>query len=331
MGVEGNRRRVLCLLADGRFHSGQELAEHLGVTRAAVWKHLKGLRDAYELEIDSVKGRGYRLRAPLDLLEAKRIRAELDAPTAERLGDLVVHDSLDSTNSWLMEQASAGMVNGAVCLAERQTAGRGRHGRGWVSPFGTNVYLSLLWRFELAPVQLTGLSLAAGVAVARALAQVGVADLALKWPNDVLWKRRKLAGLLLEVRGESSGPSHVVAGVGLNTRMPHQDARVIAQPWADLSGIDGAPPISRNRLVALLIGELTRTMDIYSKEGLAPFVGEWSRFDHFRGEQVILRIGSREVRGDYLGIAQDGSIRLRVAGDTVSYNVGEVDLCRPQT
>ena len=327
MDSRASGRRILALVADGRFHSGQALAERLGISRSAVWKHLRALQHELGLEMDAVKGKGYRLRDPLDLLDGDRILRDLDAAAAANLARLVVHDSIDSTNSWLMREAALGAEAGTVCLAERQTHGRGRHSRGWVSPFGTNVYLSLLWRYDLAPAQLTGLSLACGVAVARGLSRMGVSGLALKWPNDVLWNRRKLAGLLLEVRGESAGPSHVVAGLGLNTHMPRSEATRIDQPWADLASIPQAQSASRNRLVAQLLSELMRTMEQYPRGGLEPLVDEWARFDHFRGERVVLRVGPREVRGDYLGIDRDGSLRLRVGGETVSYNVGEVNFC----
>lgn len=213
-------------------------------------------------------------------------------------------------------------------MAERQAAGRGRHGRQWISPFGTNIYLSLLWRYPLAPAELGGLSLACGVAVARVMTRIGVPRPELKWPNDVLWKRRKLAGLLLEVGGEATGPSHVVVGVGLNTRLPRTDAEQIDQPWVDLANIPGVQTDSRNRIAALLIGELVETLDRYGSQGLQPFISEWSRFDRFKGEAVELRIGPRQLRGHYLGIAENGGIRLHVNGEVRSYHAGEVSLCR---
>lgn len=314
------------LLADGRFHSGRELAGRLGITRAAVWKQLRSFPAALGIEVDSVRGRGYRLQQPLELLDARWIQAALDA--AARPGEIVIHDSVDSTSSWLMARARTGMAGATVCLAERQDAGRGRHGRRWVSPFGANIYLSILWRYPLAPVELRGLSLACGVAVARALERIGVPAPALKWPNDVLWRGRKLAGLLLEVGGEVTGPSYVVAGVGVNTRISPRDGARIDQPWADLAAVPGVPPACRNRLAALLISELVAAMELYGARGLQPFVAAWSGYDCLLGEVITLDTGSAQIRGSYRGITEQGAIRLQVDGELRSYTMGEVSLCR---
>lgn len=331
MSARIDSRELLGFLADGRFHSGEELAQTLGVSRAAVWKRLKKLQVDTGLELDSVRGKGHRLREPLDLLSEQGIRAALNRETDEKLGNLAIHQSVDSTNTWLMEQASRGAASGSVCLTERQSGGRGRHGRTWVSPFGTNIYLSLLWRYDLAPVQLAGLSLACGVAVARGLSRVGVEGIGLKWPNDLLWQRRKLAGLLLEVGGEASGPSYVVAGIGINTRMPPTESNAIDQPWVDLSSIPGVEIDSRDQVSALLINELSAAMDQYAVDGLMPFVEEWSRYDLFLGETVELAIGPHRITGEYLGIGADGAIRLRTDEREASYSAGEVSLCRKQS
>jgi BirA family biotin operon repressor/biotin-[acetyl-CoA-carboxylase] ligase len=328
MNTKDTKHQLLRLLADGCFHSGEVLACRLGVSRAAVWKHLRAIPDALGIEIDSVRGKGYRLKHGLELLDPQRIRAELASEQADKLHNIVIHGSIDSTNTWLMTQARSGTPGAIVCMAERQTAGRGRHGRQWVSPFGSNIYLSLLWRYPQAPAELGGLSLACGVAVARVLKKIGVSQPELKWPNDVLWKRRKLAGLLLEVGGEATGPSHVVVGVGINTRLPQCDAEQIDQPWIDLAHIPGVQTDSRNRIAALSISELVNAMDLYGSQGLRPFIADWASFDRFKGEAVELHIGPRQLRGDYLGIAEDGGIRLHVDGKVRSYNAGEVSLCR---
>jgi BirA family biotin operon repressor/biotin-[acetyl-CoA-carboxylase] ligase len=322
------RYRLLRHLADGAFHSGQQLADSMGISRTAVWKQLQALRDTTGLQFDAVKGKGYRLGTPVELFQETSIRRELPRHRAAAVTTIHIHDTIDSTNTWLMGRAAAGAEAPAACLAERQTAGKGRQGRAWVSPYGTNVYLSVHWRFNLAPAQLGGLSLACGAAVAQALEGLGVKGLALKWPNDLLWQRRKLAGLLLEVRGESSGPSDVIAGIGVNTRMPPAAADGIDQPWADLAGILGDHAPGRNRLAALLIDALAGGMETFAVEGLGAFVDHWNAYDHFRGEQVTLRIGERVVRGDYLGVEDSGAIRLRVDGVTRSFQAGEVNLTR---
>jgi BirA family biotin operon repressor/biotin-[acetyl-CoA-carboxylase] ligase len=322
------RYDLIRLMADGRFHSGQRLADELGVSRAAVWKQLQAIRENAGLQFDSVKGKGYRLASALELFSEERIREHLRPEQYGLLTQLHIHDSIHSTNTWLMEQAAAGGQPPSVCLAERQTAGKGRLGRTWVSPYGTNIYLSLHWRFDLVPAQMGGLSLACGVAVARALERAGIDGAALKWPNDVLWQRRKLGGLLLEVRAESSGPSDVVTGVGLNTHMPDVDGMAIDQPWVDLSTIQGKDFSGRNRLVALLIDELLIAMGVFAEQGLEAFIEAWRTYDHFRGERVTLRMGETPVQGDYLGIDGTGAIRLRVDGVVRTFQAGEVSLTR---
>ncbi|KRT60231.1 BirA family transcriptional regulator [endosymbiont of Ridgeia piscesae] len=319
------RIRLLQLLADGRFHSGESLAVALGVSRAAIWKQVRQLRDAFGQDVHAVRGRGYRLARPLDLLDSERISAQFSDEIGVQISVIHLHQSLDSTNSWLMEQARKGAANGTVCLAEQQSAGRGRHGRRWISPYGSNVYLSLLWRFELAPMRLSGLSLAAGIAVLRTLRELGAVEAGLKWPNDILWQQKKLAGLLLEVSGESEGPAQVVLGVGLNTHMDEQGA-VIDQPWTDLRSIAGVRPHTRNELVASLIENLVRVANLYASEGLQPFMQEWHDADLMLGRQVVVRNARGAIQGQHRGIDENGALLLAVEGDIRSFHAGEVSL-----
>ncbi len=322
------RLRLIELLADGKFHSGVQLATLLDVSRAAIWKQIRALQNNFGLSIESHRSKGYRLPQPLELLSKSKILSLLNDDTRDSLHAIHIHPIIDSTNTWLMSQAVDGMPSGSVCLAERQIQGRGRHGRIWVSPFGSNIYLSLLWRYDLSLTQLGGLSIACGVAVAQALHQFGVSGHALKWPNDVLWQRRKLAGLLLEVKGEVAGPSLVVVGIGLNTALTEAEAAEIDQPWVSLSHMPDVDARCRNNLAALLIKNLSRVMLEYPNTGLSPYLRQWERFDHYRGERVCLQIGPRLVCGEYLGVAYDGSIRILVNGIPRSYNVGEVQLNR---
>lgn len=318
--------RIVRRLADGQFHSGEVLAEELGISRSAVWKAVRKAGDLLGLEVESVRGRGYRLAAPLELLDAARILAELDHETQHRIARLEIHDDISSTNSHLMREGHEGAPTGTLVLAERQRAGRGRHGRTWVSPFGANLYLSLLWRYPTGPSELGGLSLAAGVAVARGLEAEGIAEIALKWPNDILWRRRKLAGLLLEVAAEAQGPSQVVIGLGLNTRLGGAQAARIEQPWVDLETIVGPGGYSRNRLAARMAEGLLRALARYGREGLAPFVGDWERFDRHRGERVEIRLGDQTTVGIHAGISEQGALRLVVDGAIRTFHAGEVSL-----
>jgi BirA family biotin operon repressor/biotin-[acetyl-CoA-carboxylase] ligase len=312
-------------LADGSFHSGEMLGRLLGMTRAGVWKRLQQLKREYGLEIDAVKGRGYRLREPLDLFDKDEVLGHM--PQAERGGmsRLYLHSVIDSTNSWLMQRGLQGEPSGAVCLAEHQQAGRGRHGRSWISPFGRNVYLSLLWRFDLAPMQVAGLSLAAAIGVLRVLHRFECREAGLKWPNDILWQNRKLAGLLLEVAGEADGPAMVVIGVGLNTWLG-DTGEEIDQPWVDLASIPDLQPYSRSRLAAELITELHRVAQEYQAGGLAGFLDEWHRNDLMLGRAVEIRSAQRRQQGEHLGVDPTGALRLLVDGEQRLFHAGEVSL-----
>jgi BirA family biotin operon repressor/biotin-[acetyl-CoA-carboxylase] ligase len=328
MDADSARRRaeLLRLLADGGLHSGAEVAARLGVSRAAVWKALRRAADELGLDIRSVRGKGYRLRRPLELLDAGRIEADLAPMTRARLAGIEVLESIDSTNSRLMQAAAAGAPSGRICLAERQLAGRGRSGRTWVSPFGANVYLSLLWRYPLAPAELGGLSLACGVAAAGVLADAGCADIGLKWPNDLHWRRRKLGGLLLEVAGESQGPSHVVVGIGINLCLSEAHAAGIDQPWTDLAAVlgDGVP--GRNTLAAMLIDAFARALDRYGESGLGAFLPRWRALDAYHGETVELVMGGRRIAGTYVGVADDGALLLETDAGRRAFHAGEVSL-----
>lgn len=317
--------KIIHQLADGHFHSGEQLAARLGISRAAIWKHVKSIKHDMGLNVDAVRGRGYRITQPLELLAAERIEAHFSVHTRRLINKLHIHHNIDSTNSWLMRQAGMAAESGAVCVAEQQSAGKGRRGRVWVSPFGSNIYLSLLWHFAMAPVELTGLSLAAGIAVLRTLRQYNCCEAGLKWPNDILWQGKKLAGLLLEVAGETAGPAHVVLGVGLNIRLD-AEGTCIDQPWVDLESIPEVGRFSRNELVAALLENLVDVISGYEKSGLSEFIDEWNRYDLLHGEQVVVRSANQIYHGEHLGIDMSGGIRLMIDGEPRTFFAGEVSL-----
>lgn len=313
-------------LADGNCHSGAVLARDLGISRAAVWKGLRRAADRYDLKLQSLPGRGYRLERALELLDAEQIRAAMSAHGRDRLAGLEIHDQIDSTNQRLMALAAGPLPSGSVCLAEHQSAGRGRRGRTWVSPFAGGLCLSLLWRYPLGPGALGGVSLAAGAVVAGVLERCGVRGLGLKWPNDLLWQRRKLGGLLLEVAGETQGPSRLVVGLGLNLAMGAGRGEGIDQPWVDLhEALDGRVP-GRNRLAAALIESLLGMLADFDGSGPAPWLEEWARFDLPLGQPVRVYQGERVLAGEYAGIDPDGLLRLMTVEGLVRIAAGEVSL-----
>jgi len=302
------RKELVSLLSDGQFHSGTGLACRLGLSRSAVWAMIHDLQ-ARGLELSAVPGKGYRLAHPLELLDADAILASIGETARSRIAELQIHDELDSTNSHLMAQASTGAPGGTVCLAEYQTAGRGRIGRSWQTPFGAAVCLSLLWRFEDHGT-VAGLSLAVGVAIHRALRRAGVEGIGLKWPNDLLWQGRKLGGILLEVSGEAHGRCAVVVGVGLNLRIPASAAQAIDQAWTDLSQISGGQLPSRNRLTGYLLEGLLELLAAYPEQGLQAYVDEWRHWHCMAGRKAVLQLGGKNIAGTVVGISDAGLLLL---------------------
>ena len=316
---------VLRILTDGRFHSGSALGEALSISRAAVWKAVQKLQQEWQIKINAVPGRGYQLAGPLTLLDKEAILSAMEPRMKSRFQELQVLWSVDSTNRYILNQVSNGKTRDLVVLAEHQSAGRGRRGRYWVSPFGRNLYLSLLWEFELDAAQLSGLSLAIAVAISRALAKLEINDVMLKWPNDLLWQERKLCGILLEMRGEASGPWQVVIGIGMNVNMDPMTAEEIDQPWVDLRSILGRN-IDRNQLAAVILSELMNALEQFQSSGLTPFIDEWRARDVCRDQLVELHFPDRVQQGIARGIDSAGAILLESDGVVKPYHAGEVSL-----
>lgn len=277
----------------------------------------------YELQIDAVKGRGYRLIAPLQLLAKEVIYEQMQY--SEKISSIQTLLSVDSTNRYVMGLVAAGCQSGVVVLAEHQSHGRGRQGRRWVSPFGENLYFSLSWRFAQNAMESTGLSLAIAIGIVRALKILGVTDLEIKWPNDILCQGRKLAGILLEMHGEVSGPYAVVIGVGINVSMSSNAAQSIDQPWIDLSQTQ-ASNISRNKLAAVVLDELILVLSQFAQHGLTLFMNEWRIHDRFFGKPVVLELSDRTITGVAKGIDASGALLLEQPQGIVRFFSGDVRL-----
>ena len=313
--------RLLERLADGRFHSGEELGAALGMGRGGVWRLVRAI-EALGFQVDGVTGKGYRLAEPLVLLDAARIRDLLEPYHGAMLADLTVLPTVDSTNRWLMGRALSGGMAPAVVVTEHQSGGRGRRGRHWLSPFGRNLYLSMLWYFDELPHPLPACSLVVAVQVAHALLNLGIHDVALKWPNDVYAGGRKLAGVLLELVGEAAGPYKVVVGVGVNVNMV---SAAIDQPWTSMrlcSGRDWDRNLVAGRLVDGLMAGLAR----FAREGLGPFREGWDTLDMTRGHRVVVQLPQGSAEGRALGPDADGALRVRTARGVERFHAGEVSL-----
>jgi len=317
---------LLKILADGKYHSGTDLGQKFGISRAAIGKNIQKIEQNYNLNVFAVKGKGYRLQHPLELLDENLIRQKLSNVAAKQLNQFEIFSDIDSTNRYLNNKNIDGAPGGYLVLAEQQTKGQGRRGRTWVSPFGCNLFLSLLWRFQCGPAQLGCLSLFIAVAIVRALKIIGIKDAGVKWPNDIVWQNKKLAGILLEMRGEHSGPCAVVVGVGINISMPvvNEEIKKIDQPWVDIETILNKK-VDRNDFTALVINAL---FDVLNKipDEQNTLLDEWQQMDILRDQQIEITFTDKTLSGKALGINSDGALRVEHDGKEIVCHSGEVSI-----
>lgn len=318
--------RLLHLLADGEFHSGEVLAQRLGISRASVCNALADVAP-WGVTLQRIRGRGYRLAQPWQSLDADEI-VRLLADTAPRF-QLEVLPQAASSNTLLLQRAgrdaaNGGAPSGSVLAVELQTAGRGRIGRTWHSGLGNALTFSLLWRFDCGLNALSGLSLAVGVAILRGLHRFGASDLRLKWPNDILAPQGKLGGVLIEAQGDMLGPSVVVIGVGLNCSLPLGLERRIDQPASALDQVCAVMP-SRNRLLAAVLQELASVLDEFSRGGFAAVRAEWERFHAHQNLPIQLQMADGAcVSGVARGVSDSGELCLETSHGVQRFNSGEV-------
>ena len=310
-------------LADGEHHSGEELGKHLGISRTAVWKQLQKAEEEFGLSIEKKRGLGYRLEGGCDLLNKNAIQESLQG--AAKALPLQLFSEIDSSNSELLRQAASGSPGNIICAAEFQNAGRGRMGRQWISPYGRNLYFSVLWEFHGGAAALEGLSLCVGVAIARALHSIGLDGLQLKWPNDVLLNGKKLAGILLEMQGDADGNCHVVIGIGLNVDMRGCDTSGITQAWADLHSTLPSKP-DRSKLLSLLCNHLADVILDFEKYGFSHFKDDWQQLDAFNNKKVEIILGKNHILGTAIGINDGGALKLETTEGIKEFHGGEISL-----
>lgn len=316
------------LLAAGAFRSGEALAQTLGVSRGSIWNAVQEL-EASGLEVFRVRGRGYRLAQPLSMLDHGEVTRYLGRHAGRFALEIV--DTVDSTNTLLAERAPAGAPNATVIAAEWQSRGRGRRGRVWHAGPGGALTFSLLWRFAQGAGYLAGLSLAAGVALARAFEKLGASGLELKWPNDVLWRGGKLAGILIEIQGDALGPSPAVIGIGINVRLTGTVRRLIDQDAADLESACGRA-LDRNAVLALALQELSSVLEAFARAGFAPLRPEWERRHAHQNRAVTLVLSDAQREGGIArGVAEDGALLLEIRGGVRRYHSGEISVRSAQT
>jgi len=317
--------QLLTLLADGEFHSGEVLARRLGVSRASVFNALAEVGE-HNVVLHRIRGRGYRLARPWQRLEHDEVARWLGDEAAQF--DIEILPQAESSNTLLLQRArlddaSGGAHSGSVVAVELQSAGRGRRGRVWHSGLGTALTFSLLWRFACGLNALSGLSLVVGVALVRALNELGAQGVLLKWPNDIMTTQGKLGGILLEVHGDMLGPSTVVIGIGLNFTLPSEMVRRIDQPACALDEVCTTMP-TRSRLLAKILQELARVLRQYEQGGFALLRKEWEGYHIHQGCQIRLKMpDSKIVCGFASGVNDSGELCLETSQGVQYFNTGE--------
>lgn len=327
--AQARRQRLLSVLADGEFHSGERLAKRLRISRGGVWKAMESLR-ALGIEIQSVPKQGYRFARPIDLLDMNAIIESMPAAARGALDSVEVMLTVDSTNRYLVDAEVPPVDHAALCVAELQTAGRGRRGRSWVAPFGSGVCMSLSWQFPEAPPTFSALSLAVGVAVVRGLRKLGAQQVGLKWPNDLIVNHRKLGGILIEMQGESAGPARVVIGIGINMRMPTIVRLKLAEQQAtllaDLHELLHEKAPTRNQVIGAVTSELIGVLREFARHGFASFADEWRRLDTLADAPVKVLTAAETTLGTARGVDGDGTLLVEVNGELRRFVSGDVSL-----
>ncbi|QNH65875.1 bifunctional biotin--[acetyl-CoA-carboxylase] ligase/biotin operon repressor BirA [Proteus vulgaris] len=304
------------LLADGNIHSGEQLGESLGMTRAGINKHIQTLR-SWGIDVQTVAGKGYQLDAPMNLLNADSVNKNIKGEPAS------VIPVIDSTNQYLIQHISE-LKSGDVCIAEYQSAGRGRRGRQWISPFGRNLYLSMYWKLDQGPAAAIGLSLVVGVIMAEVLQKFGADDVKVKWPNDLYLNDKKLSGILVELTGKTGDVAHIVTGIGINIAMSKNQTEAINQQWINLEQV--GIKIDRNDLACEITNALREAFVQFEKQGLSVFIERWKSLDNFMNRPVKLIIGEKEIFGIAKGINDQGALLLEQEGKIIPYIGGEISL-----
>ncbi|MFI3247364.1 MAG: bifunctional biotin--[acetyl-CoA-carboxylase] ligase/biotin operon repressor BirA [Ferrimonas sp.] len=313
MNVTASRAVLVRAMADGHFHSGSDLARLIGVSRAAIHNHIKALSDL-GIEIFRVRGKGYRLAAPLSLYDAERL--------TPRAAPIHLHWQIGSTNDVLLQRRME-CKNGEVCIAEWQTAGRGRRGRSWFSPLASQLCFSYFYRLEQGMAAASGLSLVIGIILAEALERCQFTGIQVKWPNDLYYQQRKLGGILIEVQGQMGEPAELVIGCGINVSLPYLNE--IDQPWADLQE-QSTQLIDRNTLLSIILSALDAGLEQFRRFGFEPFESRWQQRDAFAHQPIRLVMGERCIDGIARGIDRQGNLLIEREGMVKAFAAGEVSL-----
>lgn len=309
------KRAIITTLNSGGFVSGEVLAKQAGISRTAIAKHIAGLEE-YGVEIYSVKGKGYKLANKISLIDER----ELTTAIKQRC---FYFDEISSTNAFFLKNVDE-LNSGDICVAEYQSAGRGRRGRSWVSPYGCHLYCSMYWNLSQGMAQAAGLSLVVACSLVKALESLNVEGLGVKWPNDIYLNEKKLAGVLIEMNGQADSHCHLVIGIGINVSMSQAQGEKIDQPWSDLSIQN--PNLNKTDLMVTLQKQLTEDLAEFESHGMRVFLPRWQEIDIFYGKEVKLLMGENQVLGICRGIDETGAILLDTNNGLEAFVGGEISL-----
>ncbi|ASQ46399.1 biotin--[acetyl-CoA-carboxylase] ligase [Legionella clemsonensis] len=317
---------LIKLLADGACYSGNFLGEQLGISRTAVWKHIRQLID-FGVPIKRLPQQGYQLIVPMLLLNAQTILEQLNSRGFKKSINFHLFSTVNSTNQFLKNLPSSSQLE--ICCAEMQTQGRGRFGRHWISPFGENIYCSSRWEVNCDLSQLSGLSLIVGLAILMSLKDSGIhEEVLLKWPNDLLWQDKKLCGILIEIIAETHGNSQVIIGIGLNVNTATQMHPLPEKPWCSLFEIT-RQHYDRNTLLANLLFQLQRYVEKFLKLGFPGFIDEWRKVDYLYGKLITVMQPTGVLQGIADGVSEFGQLNLiDKRGKRYSLSSGDTSLSR---
>jgi BirA family transcriptional regulator, biotin operon repressor / biotin---[acetyl-CoA-carboxylase] ligase len=315
---------LLKRLADGQFHSGESIAEELQVSRTAVWKLIQKL-ESWQIKIYSLRGKGYKIPGGLELINQAVLTEHLSKHN-QLFKQVDVLTSIDSTADYLAKQWQQQPSVGRVCIAEHQTAGRGRKGRPWISPFAANLYFSIGVELPLGLSALGGLSLAIGISLTQSLNQLTNQDVKIKWPNDLLVDNKKLAGILVEASGDNNDASFLNIGIGLNWNMQQEQAGEIDQPWLNLKSLINHKSIDRTQILALLLADLDAALIKYSQSGFASFSDVWPQVSANYKLPVVIHLPNGQEQGTEIGVEANGALKLQTESGIKVFHSGEVSL-----
>lgn len=315
---------LLRCLADGDGHTAAALATALGVAESDVGDLAARLNEQ-EISVRGSEQGVLKLHGPLDLLDERAI-AQRARDAVARLTRLEIALDPGSTSATLQSRAQTTDIHGHALFAERQSAGRGRLGRPWVSPLARNQYLSIAWTFAGGVESIQGLSLAVGAALADQLEATWQIPVRLKWPNDVYCQERKLGGILINIAGDSTGACTAIVGIGLNVQMPEDAAETIDQPWTDLTTQVGSP-VNRSEVAADMLTAIVPLLANYEPGGFKAWRDRWQHRDLLYGEQVHVS-GAQTFCGVAGGVNDEGTLLVRTESGVEAVYGGDVTLRR---